>query len=116
MAYDIVIPNPAKAKEFVETDKKRVMVRAGRRGGKTVGVAIFQPHGSFSGNASIHSANHRSMNRFWTETCPIFQDPIDPEDIQQNSTRHILELPGTERRIRAKTAWNADTFARRLCR
>ena len=33
-------PRMRDKKEFVETDKKRVMVRAGRRGGKTVGVAI----------------------------------------------------------------------------
>jgi phage terminase large subunit-like protein len=28
----------------------------------------------------------------------------------KNETRHVIELPGTEQRIRAKTAWDADTL------
>lgn len=112
MAYDIVMPTPhEKQKEFVETDKKRVMVRAGRRGGKTVGVAIRAARKFLAGKRVLYAApTIDQVDRFWTETCRIFQDPIDQKIFNKNSTRHILELPGTERRIRAKTAWNADTL------
>jgi len=112
MAYDIVMPTPhEKQKEFVETDKKRVMVRAGRRGGKTVGVAIRSAQKFLAGKRVLYAApTIDQVDRFWTETCRIFQDPIDQKIFNKNSTRHILELPGTERRIRAKTAWNADTL------
>ena len=112
MAYDIVMPTPhEKQKEFVETDKKRVMVRAGRRGGKTVGVAIRAAQKFLAGKRVLYAApTIDQVDRFWTETCRIFQDPIDQKIFIKNSTRHILELPGTERRIRAKTAWNADTL------
>lgn len=112
MAYDIVMPTPhEKQMEFVETDKKRVMVRAGRRGGKTVGVAIRAAKKFLAGKRVLYAApTIDQVDRFWTETCRIFQDPIDQKIFNKNSTRHILELPGTERRIRAKTAWNADTL------
>jgi len=112
MAYDIVMPTPhEKQKEFVETNKKRVMVRAGRRGGKTVGVAIRAAQKFLAGKRVLYAApTIDQVDRFWTETCRIFQDPIDQKIFIKNSTRHILELPGTERRIRAKTAWNADTL------
>lgn len=106
------MPTPhERQKEFVETDKKRVMVRAGRRGGKTVGVAIRAAKKFLAGKRVLYAApTIDQVDRFWTETCRIFQDPIDQKIFIKNSTRHILELPGTERRIRAKTAWNADTL------
>ncbi len=112
MGYHVVMPTPhEKQKEFVETGKKRVMVRAGRRGGKTVGVAIRAAKKFLAGKRVLYAApTIDQVDRFWTETCRIFQDPIDQKIFNKNSTRHILELPGTERRIRAKTAWNADTL------
>ncbi len=112
MGYHVVMPTPhERQKEFVETDKKRVMVRAGRRGGKTVGVAIRAAQKFLAGKRVLYAApTIDQVDRFWTETCRIFQDPIDQKIFNKNSTRHILELPGTERRIRAKTAWNADTL------
>ena len=112
MGYHVVMPTPhERQKEFVETDKKRVMVRAGRRGGKTVRVAIRAAKKFLAGKRVLYAApTIDQVDRFWTETCRIFQDPIDQKIFNKNSTRHILELPGTERRIRAKTAWNADTL------
>ena len=112
MGYNVIMPTPHdKQKEFIETGKKRVMVRAGRRGGKTVGVAIRAAKKFLAGKRVLYAApTIDQVDRFWTETCRIFQDPIDQKIFIKNSTRHILELPGTERRIRAKTAWNADTL------
>ncbi|KKL11634.1 hypothetical protein LCGC14_2543800, partial [marine sediment metagenome] len=37
----VVLPQPhEKQVEFIDSPKKRIIVRAGRRGGKTVGAAI----------------------------------------------------------------------------
>jgi phage terminase large subunit-like protein len=37
-------------------------------------------------------------------------EPIEAGLYRKNETRHTIELPGSEQRIRAKTAWNADTL------
>ena len=37
-------------------------------------------------------------------------EPIDAGIFRKNETLHIIELPGTEQRIRAKTAWNSETL------
>jgi hypothetical protein len=38
------------------------------------------------------------------------QEGIDNKSFEKNETKHIIERPRTENRIRAKTAWNADTL------
>lgn len=48
--------------------------------------------------------------RFWTTVTRAFQEPINKNVIYKNEGMHILEMPGTETRIRAKSAWNADTL------
>ncbi len=50
------------------------------------------------------------IGRFWFEIKRMFADAIDAKHLYVNETQHILEVPGTENRIRAKTAFNADTL------
>ena len=50
------------------------------------------------------------LGKFWHEIKLTFAEPIEAKVLYKNETQHILELPGTEQRIRAKTAWNADTL------
>jgi hypothetical protein len=50
------------------------------------------------------------IGRFWTTVCNALKEPIDAGILRKNETEHFIELPGTEQRIRAKTAWNADTL------
>lgn len=40
----------------------------------------------------------------------MLQPSIDAGLVHKNETYHTLEVPGTEQRIRAKTAWNADSL------
>jgi phage terminase large subunit-like protein len=42
-------------------------------------------------------------------------EPIDAGVFHKNETLHIIERPGTEQRIRAKTAWNAETLRGDYC-
>jgi hypothetical protein len=48
--------------------------------------------------------------RFWSEVTLALGEPIDAGVFRKNETLHLIELPGTEQRIRAKTAYNADTL------
>ena len=87
------------------------MVRAGRRGGKTVGVSIRAAEWFLAGKRVLYAApTQDQVERFWTTICRIFADAIDSKALRKNETKHIIERPGTEQRIRAKTAWNADSL------
>lgn len=100
-----------KQKAFVECPAKRIVVRAGRRGGKTYGMAIRAINKFLEGKRVLYAApTQEQLDRFWVTVCRALQKPIDDGLLYKNSTRHLIELPGTERRIRAKTAWNADSL------
>lgn len=47
---------------------------------------------------------------FWFEVKRALEEPIAEGVLYKNETRHFLEVPGTQQRIRAKTAYNADTL------
>jgi predicted phage terminase large subunit-like protein len=50
------------------------------------------------------------IERFWFEVCFALGELIDRGVYTKNETRHTIELPKTNQRIRAKTAWDADTL------
>ena len=108
----ITLPNPhAKQRAFIESKAKRRVVRAGRRGGKTVGISILAETEFLAGRRVLYAApTAEQIDRFWTEVCRAFRLPIEAGVFVKNETKHIIELPGTEQRIRAKTAWNADSL------
>lgn len=103
--------NHPKQHAFVYSDAKRNVVRAGRRGGKTVGVAIRAVKRFLAGKRVLYAApTQEQIDRFWVTVVRALQRAIDAGVLYKNETRHLIELPGTERRIRAKTAWNSDTL------
>lgn len=110
--YIIHIPRPhGKQIEFIRSEAKRKVVRAGRRGGKTFGVAIYATERFLAGRRVLYAApTQEQIDRFWTLVCRFLREPIEASVLYKNETRHIIEVPGTENRIRAKTAWNADTL------
>jgi hypothetical protein len=96
---------------FIESTAKRKVIRAGRRGGKTVGAGELAARYFEAGKRVLYGVpTQEQVDRFWSTVKTIFQEPIDRGLIYKNETRHVLEIPGTETRIRAKTAWNADTL------
>jgi hypothetical protein len=96
---------------FVATTAKRTVVRAGRRGGKTVGVARLALSRFLAGRRILYAApTQDQIDRFWTSVTRALADAVDAEHVYKNETRHVLEVPGTENRIRAKTAWDADSL------
>ena len=110
--YKIHLPTPhARQAEFVYSPAKRKVIRAGRRGGKTVGVSIYAVEKFLQGKRILYAApTQEQIDRFWVSVTRSLLEPIEAGVLYKNETRHIIETPGTENRIRAKTAWNADTL------
>lgn len=96
---------------FIDSTAKRKVVRAGRRGGKTVGVAMLAVEKFLDKRRILYAApTEDQVDRFWFEVKRVLDDPIERGVLYKNETKHVIEFPGTETRIRAKTAWNADTL------
>lgn len=108
----IHLPTPhAKQRLFIDSPAKRKIIRAGRRGGKTVGVGIFAVEKFLQGKRVLYAVpTSEQVDRFWTTITRALYEPIKAGVFKKNETEHIIELPGTEQRIRAKTAWNADSL------
>ena len=108
----VVFPSPHEKQEaFINCLAKRVVVRAGRRSGKTVGMSIRAGKKFLAGRRVLYGApTTEQIDRFWTEINRSLAQPIEEGIFRVNHTRHIIEFPGTESRIKAKTCWNADTL------
>ena len=106
------LPEPhAKQRLFIDSPAKRKIIRAGRRGGKTVGMSIYAVEKFLSGHRVLYGApTSDQVARFWTTITRALEAPIKAGVFKKNETDHIVELPGSEQRIRAKTCWNADTL------
>lgn len=97
--------------EFINSRAKRKVIRAGRRGGKTTGIAIAALLAFMDGKRVLYTApTGEQVGAFWYEVKIACQRAIDAGALYKNETEHIIEVPGTKNRIRAKTAWNADTL------
>ncbi len=98
-------------KTFVDSTVKRVVVKAGRRGGKTVGAAIKAVKAFLAGRRVLYAApTSEQTDKFWFEVKRALAEPIDAGVLKQNDSEQFIERPGTENRIKAKTAWNANTL------
>jgi len=112
MQVTVKLPRPHKKQlQFIRCRAKRVVVKAGRRGGKTVGVAIFAVEKFLEGRRVLYAApTQEQIDRFWSVVTNVLKEAIANGVYYKNETRHIIELLGTEQRIRAKTAWDADSL------
>jgi len=96
---------------FIESPAKRIIVRAGRRGGKTVGIAIRAVKAFLAGQRVLYAApTQDQVDAFWFEVKRALIEPITAGIYYKNESLHLVEVPMTKQRIRAKTAWNADTL------
>lgn len=109
-AVHLRTPHP-KQRKFIESKAKRKIVRAGRRGGKTTGIAIYAVEMMLAGKRVLYGTpTQEQVAKFWWEIKQALREPLQAGVLYKNETEHIVEVPGTEQRIRAKTAWNADTL------
>jgi len=96
---------------FIRSPAKRIIIKAGRRSGKTVGVAIRAVQRFLSGRRELYGApTVEQIDRFWAEVTRALAPLIEIGLYKKNETEHVIERPGTEQRIKAKTVWNADTL------
>lgn len=108
----ITLPKPhTEQARFISSTAKRKVIRAGRRGGKTVGMSIYAIERFLAGKRVLYvTPTSEQIDRFWSETTKALLQPIERGVFYKNETKHIIEFAGTEQRIRAKTAWNSDTL------
>ncbi len=92
------------------------MCRAGRRSGKTIGVSILAVERFLAGHRILYAApTSDQLGTFWRHVVRALQEPIDAGIFRKNETDHSIELVGTEQRLRAKTAYNADSLRGDYC-
>ena len=96
---------------FLKSPCPRRIIRAGRRSGKTTGVAILSVEAFLQGKRVLYAAPVADqINRWWKEVTTALQEPVDAGVYKQNVTEKTIELPWTEQRLKGKTAFNADTL------
>lgn len=97
--------------EFIEHPAKRKVIRAGRRGGKTTGIAIMALQAFRDGKRVLYGVPTQDQaDKFWYEIKLALQADIDAGRLSKNEIRRLIERPRTEQRIRCKTAFNADSL------
>lgn len=101
----------AKQWEIKNHPAKRKTIRAGRRGGKTTLAADIAVDKFLDGARVLYGVpTDDQVGKFWHECKRALAEPLEAGVYAKNETKHIIELAGTEQRIRAKTAYNADTL------
>lgn len=110
--YEIHLRPPHEHQEkFQQSTTKRKVIKAGRRGGKTVGIAAYSVEQFVDGRRVLYGApTTDQVETYWAEVVEALEEPIDAGILIKNESRHTIVLPGTTQRIRAKTAWNSDTW------
>jgi hypothetical protein len=101
----------AKQQLIIDSKAKRKIVRAGRRFGKTVAGSILAIKAFLEGKRVLYAApTQDQVSAFWWRITQALREPIEGNVLRKNETMHLVELEGTQQRIRAKTAWNADSL------
>jgi hypothetical protein len=96
---------------FAESKAKLIIIRAGRRGGKTVGVAIKCLVAFLDGRRVLYTApTSEQTDAFWYEIVTALAEAIKAGVYVYNKTERYIERAGTKNRIKAKTAWDADSL------
>src|SRR5262245_642578 len=131
----IRLPRPhGKQIAFRNSRAKRKVVCAGRRGGKTTGMAILAVEALLAGRRILEAAPLADQtDSFWQACCQALAEPTAAGLVRKNETNRILELTGAPvalnpppnpnlledlqvevvprlPRIRCKTAHDADSL------
>ena len=100
-----------KQQQFIDSIVKRIIIRAGRRGGKTVGAAIKAVKAFLAHKRVLYTApTSEQTDKFWYEISRSLEEGIQAGRLYKNENEKYIEIPGTENRIKAKTAWSANTL------
>ena len=124
----VELPKPTdRQQEFLRSIAKRKVIRAGRRGGKTIGMSILAVEQFLKGHRILYGApTTDQVDTFWSTVTQALVEPIEAGIFRKNETEHSIELAigldpkfaelfPPQTRIRAKTAWNAETLRGDWC-
>jgi len=93
---------------FIDSQAKRKVIKAGRRSGKTTGIAVYACLQFIQGKRILYATpTSEQIQTFWAECVDMLQPALDLGIVTKNETRHIIEGVG---HIRAKTAWDEDSL------
>jgi len=108
--YTVTLRKPHIQQSPIRGSKaKRKIVRAGRRGGKTVIAATICVDKFLEGLRPLYATpTSDQLDTWWFEVKKALAEPIDAGIFKKNETEHTIEREGTKNRIKGKTAWNAD--------
>lgn len=108
--YKVLLRRPhTKQGNIRQSEAKRKIVRAGRRGGKTVIAATICIDKVLKGLRPLYATpTSDQLDTWWFEVKRALAEPIDAGIYKKNETEHTIEREGTKNRIKGKTAWNAD--------
>src|SRR5215831_11026223 len=96
--YQIPVKTPTRNQlQVSRSTAKRKVVRAGRRGGKTVGTAIFAVEELLRGRRILYAVpvSHQP-EAFWSEVTGSLGDAIAAGVFYKNETEHVIEKLGTK--------------------
>lgn len=115
--YSVRLKRPhSEQLRFIQSPAKRKVIRAGRRGGKTTGIAILAVQYFLRGLRVLYAApTQDQVESFWWEVKQALAEPLDAGVFYKNESLHVIEIAGTKQRIKAKTAWNADSLRGDYC-
>ena len=108
--YPVILRKPHKIqKQIRESKAKRKIIRAGRRGGKTIIAATICIDKFLQGLRPLYATpTTEQLETFWFEIKKALAKPIEAGIFKKNETEHTIEKVGTKNRIKGKTAWNSD--------
>jgi hypothetical protein len=108
----ITLPEPHEnQRQFLESAAKRRIIVAGRRGGKTTGMAMLAVDAMLQGRRVLEAApTSDQTGAFWDNVTEFVAPLLNAGHIRKLETTRLLDMPSTGGRIRCKTAHNADTL------
>lgn len=124
-------PNSPSQLEFVKCTNLGQIAKCGRRWGKTVALAIkgvlaflgtcnaclgegckfCKGTGRVNPTRVLYAApTAEQVGKYWYEVTNALEEAVVSGYFKKDETEKFIELPGTEQRIKAKTAWNANSL------
>jgi hypothetical protein len=106
------LPRPhIKQLEFIQSPAKRKIIRAGRRSGKTFGIAIYAVVQFLQGKRVLYATPTTDQHeRFWLLIKAFLAEPLIHKMLIKNENTHQIKSKNSAGRIKCKTAWSADTL------
>lgn len=105
-------PHPQQNR-FIQSKAKRKCIRSGRRAGKTVGMSIYAVLKFLEGHRILYAApTTEQLGKFWWEVTNMLMPAIKAGVYLKRETDHTIRPTDSksQSRIKAKTAWDADTL------